>query len=210
MVVAQVAEYIVGVHTREAAVEHGDAYALAVDALGAESLAAHADQLGLERAVDFLDADDAGLAIGLGQLHIALDGLHAQHVGQSLDGGDLGRGGHHADSIHPAASADGLGGQGTDALLVGGADGVVADVVEVGAALLVALYGLGIEIGVGVEGGARLVGKEHPVGLLRRHDGGGKQKHQAEKGLFHRFVYLNMVCNISCEVKLLKPLRCSW
>lgn len=181
MVVAQVAEGFVGVDTGEAAVEHGDAHPASVDAFVAEGLAAHAYQLGLEGTVDGGDVEEAVERVGVvavGQLKaVALDGLHTEHIGQGLDGQHLVGRGHDAEGVHPAAGADFLGGQGADALLVGGADGIVGDVVEVGATLLVALDSLGIEIGIGVEGGARLVGEEHPVGLLGR---GGDEACQGE------------------------------
>ena len=52
MVVAQVLECVVGIDTRETAVKHSDADTLSVDALVAESLASHANQLGIKRTVD--------------------------------------------------------------------------------------------------------------------------------------------------------------
>ena len=97
---------------------------------------------------------------------------------------------HDADGIKPTATADFLGGEGIDFGGVAFADGVVGDVVEVGAALMVAVDGLGIEIGVGVEGGALLVGKEYPVAALGCGSHGAEGDGEGENDAFHnRYVF---------------------
>ena len=100
---------------------------------------------------------------------VTLYHLHAKDIGQSFNGGNLFSRGHNTNGIHPTAGADFLGGESGYALLVGCADWIVGDVVEVGAALAVALDGLGIEIAVGIEGRALLVGQKDPIGLLSLH-----------------------------------------
>ena len=196
-VLAEVAEGLVGVDAWETAVEHGDADALAVDAAVTEEFATHAHELCLQGAVDGGVIQQARLVVrGGGKQHVALDGLHTEHVGQSLDAGGLLGGGHDADCIEPTAAAEFLGGEGGDTLLVGSADGVVAHVVEVGAAGAITLYGLGIKIRIRVERGTCLVGKEDPVDLLRLGTYGSQDKGE-DKGYFFHGDYFNTVCNIS-------------
>ena len=86
--------------------------------------------------------------------------------GQLLDAAHLLGGGHDGDSIEPAGGTHLLGGDGVDLRHIAAVERVVADVVEVGTALVVTLDGFGVEIGVGVEGCALLVGEEHPVARL--------------------------------------------
>ena len=172
----------VGVHLGEAAIEHGDADAAAVDARRAEEVTLHAHHLHRQMAGEG-GVERGGLVgpVGLaGQLHVALDGLHAEHVGQPFDGGGLVGRGHHADGVHPAAGAHLLGGQRVDACHIAGVERIVALVVEVGAALGVAFQREGVEVGVGVEGGARLVGEEHPPCLLGR--GSDGEQHGGQCG----------------------------
>ena len=167
VVVAQVAEGVVSVDLREAAVEDSDADATTIDTLVAESLASHADKLCLEGAIDGGIVGKTGnLGIG-GYLHsITFNHLDTKNIGQSLDGGNLLGSSDDTQGVHPARGTDFLGSEGADTLLISCTDGVVGNVVEVGAALTVALDGLGIEVAVGVESGTLLVGKKDPVGLL--------------------------------------------
>ena len=86
--------------------------------------------------------------------------------GQLLDAAHLFGCGHNGDGIEPTGGTHLLGGDGIDLRHIAAVERVVADVVEVGTALVVTLNGFSVEIGVGVEGGALLVGEEHPIARL--------------------------------------------
>ena len=115
--------------------------------------------------------------------------MDTEHVGQPLDGGNLLGCGHDTDGVHPTAGANLLGCQCVDTADITGVERVVALVVEVCSTLLVTLDGLGIEIGVGVEGSTCLVGQEHPIDILGRQRESCQQEYDKNCDTFH-FLYI--------------------
>ena len=95
--------------------------------------------------------------------------MHTGHERQLCNQSSVVVGSHDAHGIEPARLAEDLGGVGVDHSHIRVVQRVVADVVEVGTALLVTLDSLGVKVGVGVELGIVFVGEEHPETLVLGH-----------------------------------------
>ena len=118
-------------------------------------------------------------------MHFAGNLMGAFDEGQLLDAAHLLRRGHDGNGIEPTGGAHLLGSDGVDLRHVAAVERVVADVVEVGTALVVALNGFGVEIGVGVEGGALFVGEEHPVARLAEGRKDGQDSDDGDNKFLH-------------------------
>ena len=170
IVVAQMLESLVRIYGVEASVEDGYADASAVEAFIDKDIALHTQQLvgdaiAPRQVGGFRSVGLAGISGG-GNLHLGGNHIGAFNEGQLLDSGYLVVGCHHSNGVEPTALAHLFGGDGVDLIDVAVAERIVADVVEVGVVDAVAFDGFGIEIAVGVECCAGLVGQEDPVAGL--------------------------------------------
>ena len=175
VVVAQMLESGVGVHLREATIHDANAQALAIDALINEMLSAKTLHLVSKDVYWFVVIEHIAkfvLLRSIERCHGAIgdDFLNASHERQLCNQGGIIVSGLNAHGIEPTRLAKNLVGVGANRVDIAVIQRIVADVVQVGATLLITRDGLGIKIGIRIELGFIFVGEENPETLALCHN----------------------------------------